>query len=200
MSAPFITLLCWIIFILYWIVNWWRVKPAEETTWRSPQSRWTIAWILILLFIIARSSLLPFFPSLNCPPYCQQDLFTPSFHLPFLQPIGVVVTIVGLIIAIIARKTLADNWSSNIELKKNHKLITTGIYKYARHPIYTGISVMGFGAILTLQAVMPILFFISMFVFFLFKMNKEEALLTKHFPKEYTAYKKKTKALIPFIF
>lgn len=200
MSEQFIILICWIIFIVYWIINWWRVKPAEETTWRSSQGRWTIAWIVILMFILTRSSLSLFYTPANCNPYCEQDLFTPFFHVPLLQPIGVGVTIIGLIIAIVARKTLADNWSSNIELKKNHKLITTGIYSYVRHPIYTGISVMGLGSILTLQALMTIVFFIIMFAFFIFKLTKEEALLTKHFPKEYAAYRKKTKALIPFLY
>ena len=187
-----IILFCWLIFLGYWIINWKSVKPTKEMAWKEPHSRWTFIWIVILLFILSR-----FFFHRNA-----SFLFFTSApsSFPSIQVLGILLTILGLIIAIVARKTLADNWSSNVELKKDHKLITTGVYNYTRHPIYTGIDLMGFGTIIALQSIVATLFFIFMVIFLMYKMKKEETLLRKHFPKEYPDYMKRTKALIPFIY
>jgi protein-S-isoprenylcysteine O-methyltransferase Ste14 len=186
-------LLCWLIFLGYWIVHWKSVKPAKEIAWRAPGFRWTLLWIVVLIILISRflfhSSAFGF------------HIFeTTQKPITFLDMIGIVMTVIGLIIAIAARKTLADNWSSDVELKKDHTLITVGVYKYVRHPIYTGITLMGLGAIIVEQSIFATIFFIGMVAFLLFKMKKEETLLLKHFPKEYPAYIKKTKALFPYFY
>jgi len=187
-----IIFICWLIFLGYWIINWNAVKPTQEVAWRQQQGfRWIVGFIVVVIVLIAHFFL----------PRHSTNFFTFSSNNSLvLQIIGSVLAITGLIIAIIARKTLADNWSSNIELKKNHKLITTGVYKYIRHPIYTGVDLMGIGTIIASQSFFVIFFLICMMLFFVFKMKKEETLLMKHFPKEYPEYKKKTKALIPFIY
>ena len=190
-NASNIILLCWLIFLGYWIVNWKAVKPAKETAWRAPGFRWTILWIVILIILVSRflfhTNGIHVFDSTVKP-------------IATLDIAGIVITSIGLLIAIIARKTLADNWSSDVELKTDHTLITHGMYHYVRHPIYTGIICMGLGTILVEYSIFVILFYIGMTAFLIFKMNKEEKLLLKHFPKEYPAYMKKTKALIPFIY
>jgi protein-S-isoprenylcysteine O-methyltransferase Ste14 len=114
--------------------------------------------------------------------------------------LGIILAILGVIIAIAARRKLASNWSSNVEFKKDHTLITTGIYAYMRHPIYTGIACMGVGTFFVFHSLLSLLFLVVMVTFCVFKLKKEEVLLMKHFPKEYPEYKKKTKALIPFIY
>jgi protein-S-isoprenylcysteine O-methyltransferase Ste14 len=183
-----IVLLCWMIMLAYWAINWWKVKPTKEVKWNASKMRWAVAWGVVLLLLLSH-------------------MIFPSFHqasstvLPQIwQNVGTILVVIGLIIAIIARKVLADNWSSNVDIKKNHKLITTGIYRYMRHPIYTGISLMGFGSILVDQSFLVTLFFVIMIVFLVYKQRQEELLLTKHFPKDYAEYKKRTKALIPFLY
>lgn len=191
MNAPNIILICWLIFLAYWAINWKVAKPAEETVWKIPGFRWVIVWGVVLIIIISH-------------------ILFPSFHLhvfsdasgPFstLQLGGVILAIIGLIVAIVARKTLADNWSSNVDIKKNHKLITKGVYSVVRHPIYTGIIAMGIGSVMVDPTIPDILFFLIMIGYLNFKKNTEEKLLSKHFSKDYASYKKKTKALIPFIY
>jgi protein-S-isoprenylcysteine O-methyltransferase Ste14 len=191
LNASNIITICWLIFLGYWIVNWRSVKPAQEIAWRAPGFRWTMLWIIILILVITHFLF---------PQHSLHFLKITSTAPLFLQIIGVGLTVLGLIIAIIARKTLSDNWSSDIEFKKNHKLITEGIYRYIRHPIYTGIICMGLGAIIVDQSIIVVLFYFCMAAFLIYKMKKEETLLLKHFQKEYPAYMKKTKALIPFIY
>ena len=132
---------------------------------------------------------------------CHNNLIAiPGIISPVLLTIGTTLNVIGLIIAITARRTLADNWSGDIEIKKDHKLITTGIYKYVRHPIYTGVIAMALGTILLIMSINAFIFFGIISALMIFKLKQEEKLLTKYFPKEYPEYKKRTKGLIPFIY
>src|ERR1700722_3567906 len=185
--------LCWIIFLGYWALNWRAVKPTKETTWKPQSIGWIIAWIVVIAYFLSPWGQHNFLNQTNL------SLFS-IFKTTTAQVIGVVFLICGLITAIIARKTLADNWSGNVELKKEHKLITTGVYKYVRHPIYTGVSFMGLGIFIINHSILSLLFVLILFWFFTYKLKKEEILLLKHFPKEYPAYMKRTKALLPFIY
>lgn len=182
--------LCWTIFLVYWALQWKNTKQTQITAWKAGNTRWFViivfgGYILLKLFGFRLPLTL-----------LGIQLSDPTI---FIQLIGVIITIIGLIVAIIARNTLAKNWSSNIELKKDHTLITSGIYHYMRHPIYTGILLMSVGTIITFETVASILLFIYLTVFFLFKIMKEEQLMLQSFPKEYPTYKNKVKALIPFI-
>jgi protein-S-isoprenylcysteine O-methyltransferase Ste14 len=52
----------------------------------------------------------------------------------------------SLVLNVWARRHLASNWSGEITIKVGHELIQSGPYRYLRHPIYTGILGMFFGA------------------------------------------------------
>ena len=122
------------------------------------------------------------------------------FQHTLLQNIVVIVLLlVGLIIAILARRTLAGNWSGQVALKKDHTLITTGLYQYIRHPIYTGMLMMILGTALSQGTLGAVIGFLIILVGILFKLRDEEALMTEHFAEEYASYKKRTKILIPFL-
>ena len=185
--------ICWIIFLVYWVLHWRSVKATKETAWKSQRTGWIIAWILVIGYFLSPWRRDTF---LN-----RSDLALFSvFGTTAVQIIGIIFLISGLVIAILARKTLADNWSGNVELKKDHKLITTGIYAYVRHPIYTGVSFMVFGTFLLYHSILAILLLFIIVGFLSYKLKREEILLLKHFPKEYPAYMRRTKALIPFIY
>lgn len=111
-----------------------------------------------------------------------------------------IVTFIGMLIMIWARKTLDKNWSANIVLKESHELITKGPYAYVRHPIYTGLSLMVLGVVIYANTISFAIFFVIFFFGAYYKARKEEALLISHFSDKYIEYKKKVKALIPYIF
>ena len=187
-TAQYIIPACWIILLLYWFVSRSSVKATQERNWSGGSFRWVIIRIVIIV-------LLRDFFGLSIP------FFTISLisHSELLSVVSVILVGIGLVIALVARATLAGNWSSDVDVKVNHELITTGIYRYARHPIYTGVLLMGLGSALFLGTISAFLGFLFLLGFFWFKTRREEKLLTKHFPKEYPAYKNHTKALIPFV-
>jgi protein-S-isoprenylcysteine O-methyltransferase Ste14 len=172
--------LCWAIFIIYWIVASFGVKRTVEK-----QAGW---WrILILLIAVA----IAFFMINN-------DVILWSYTLT----IGIfadIVTLIGLIIILWARTVLGGNWSSSTVLKENHELIQNGPYRYVRHPIYSGLLLMVLGvAIFYGRAIIFVALAIS-FITSCLRAREEEKLLTRHFP-EYSNYKARVKAFIPFVF
>ncbi len=114
--------------------------------------------------------------------------------------LGIVLFITGYALRLTSRILLHKQFSVFVALQKEHKLITTGIYKYVRHPIYTAgiISFIGFilltnstlGILTGLLLVLPAL---------LYRIHIEEKMLIAHFGDEYVEYKKKVKALIPWV-
>lgn len=84
--------------------------------------------------------------------------------------------------------------------RKEHKLVTHGIYKYIRHPLYTfGSSLfIAFGMMADnwFIALLGILAFIAMAI----RTPKEEANLIEKFGDEYREYMKRTGRFLPKLF
>jgi protein-S-isoprenylcysteine O-methyltransferase Ste14 len=117
-------------------------------------------------------------------------------------PVGIaadVITLAGLIIALWSRMVLGKYWSSNVALKRKHKMITEGPYAYTRHPIYTGGLLMALGVVLLLGNLGAAIIFAAIATTLVVKSLQEEEFLTRRFPKAYPAYKTRTKFLVPFI-
>jgi len=82
--------------------------------------------------------------------------------------------------------------------KQDPELVTSGPYRYIRHPIYTGILFAMLGSSLVSSLFWLMVFAISG-IYFIYSALIEEKLMMKQFPKVYSDYKRKTKMLIPFI-
>jgi len=119
-----------------------------------------------------------------------------SFHNSL---IGWFFVVLGIIIGIVA---LIQNPPSNInirpDIKPNCKLITHGIYKYIRHPMYLSVILTMFGVLFFHFSLFEIIIYIILFINMIIKMLYEEKLWCNS--KDYQEYSKKTKRIIPFIF
>jgi protein-S-isoprenylcysteine O-methyltransferase len=123
--------------------------------------------------------------------------------IPDSQPIalaGLALTVVGCLFAICARFSLGSNWSARATVKAGHKLVTSGPYALARHPIYTGLMVAVAGTALAGGEWRCILAVVVILLALLVKMGQEEKLMLQAFPQAYPAYRRRVKALIPGVF
>ena len=176
---------CWVVLILYWNISAHSIKAAaERQNWSSRLARGPV-WLGYILFVVAGAH--PF-----------GMVLIP--HTAIAEYLGVAVCALGLFAAIWSRKTLGNDWSRDVEFKQEHKLEERGPYRFVRHPIYTSHLLMGLGTAIAsglLVAFSGLGFF---FIGFWIKLKQEEALLLRHFPDEYPAYKARVKALVPFVF
>ena len=106
--------------------------------------------------------------------------------------IGVII-LINPIVKFIKSKTTIDP----IKFKKVNKLITSGIYKYSRNPMYLGLLMIVIStSILYLNIfsiATPMLFY---FWINRFQIKREEVFLTEKFGKEFLLYKAKTRRWI----
>ena len=101
---------------------------------------------------------------------------------------------------IISQATLWKNYSGLVVIKKDHKLITNGIYRYTRNPIYLGLFVCIIGFSVYAASYSSFLVMLILIPITLNRVRLEEQLLADKFKDEYLKYMQKTKKLIPFIY
>jgi len=78
-------------------------------------------------------------------------------------------------------------------------LVTSGVYRFIRHPQYTGLILLSFGMLVE-WATLPMLLLFPVVIFMYVRLAKrEEKDMLKEFGENYTEYMKKTKMFIPFI-
>ena len=92
-----------------------------------------------------------------------------------------------------------DNFYILPEMRENAKLITTGPYRYIRHPMYFSVLLMMLPFVLATKSALFWILYVILIVVLYLKAIKEESLWQRYRSKEYTLYKNKTKAIIPFI-
>lgn len=79
------------------------------------------------------------------------------------------------------------------------RLVTSGVYRIVRHPIYTGLILGTLGWSLLVGSLVGLGLAVVLFVFFDLKSRREEAWLATSYP-EYPAYRSRTKKLIPWVY
>jgi protein-S-isoprenylcysteine O-methyltransferase Ste14 len=83
--------------------------------------------------------------------------------------------------------------------KVKPELVTSGPYRLARHPIYSGILVASIGTAVALSWLwLPVVALAG--IYFIYSATVEERFLAERFPDEYPPYKRSTKMLVPFVF
>ena len=103
--------------------------------------------------------------------------------------VGIFLIIVSIIAFTMARFSLGDAFQAS---SKANKLVTTGIYKRLRHPIYYSGLGLVLGLILIIGQFYLSILWVLGFIMQSRRIRKEEKVLTEAFGKEYTDYKKST--------
>ncbi|MFX0037928.1 MAG: methyltransferase family protein [Promethearchaeota archaeon] len=127
--------------------------------------------------------------------------FIPFWNNPIVAYIGIGFLIIGGIIMIISRIQLGKYGTPVIHTGEDHKLVTKGLYKIVRHPMYFGGIFMMIGPYLAFRSII-LLILMTILNFFLVKMRIEieEETLIGTFGDDYKNYIKRTKKLIPLIY
>jgi len=108
----------------------------------------------------------------------------------WLRYSGIVLLILGGLLGTIALLQLNTKLSPFPTPVDSGKIITSGAFAFARHPIYTAILIAAIGYALYCESFYKILIFFLLFILFYFKSNYEEQLLKKSYPS-YASYQLK---------
>jgi len=117
----------------------------------------------------------------------------------FSSILGVAIFIVGAIVGLWAlTHNRLGNFNIQPKLRESSKLITTGIYAWVRHPMYTSVIVMMLGFLVSTATKVEMFLWLMLVMVLLLKAKKEESLWLEH-DEAYESYKKSTKLFIPYI-
>jgi protein-S-isoprenylcysteine O-methyltransferase Ste14 len=182
-------LFCWVVFFLYIFVAAFNTKRTVERAavlggWGLPDG---VVRILVLVVIVALWLRRGGVPSIR------------GSGGSVIAVLASLLTLAGLLFGIWARTTLGGNWSANVVFKEGHELVLRGPYRYVRHPIYTALLLMLLGWVVLRGTPMAWLLFVIVSAGLWVKLRMEEQMMTRHFPEEYSRYKSRAKALIPFL-
>jgi protein-S-isoprenylcysteine O-methyltransferase Ste14 len=147
----------------------------------------------LLLFVIPSGLLLPLL-----------YLFTPllwfaDYRLPAAaQWCGGLLMLAALWLFWRSHADLGLNWSATLELRQEHTLVTSGVYRWIRHPMYASIFLFSLAQGLLLpnwlagwSALVPFT------LLYLVRVPREEAMMCKFFGDEYCRYMQSTGRLFP---
>jgi protein-S-isoprenylcysteine O-methyltransferase Ste14 len=171
----------WAAFWIYWLVAAFSMKRGR-IAW-SREVRIRVA-ILVLVIVLVRLGA-----------FRGHGLNSDAWR----AGAGLVLFAAGLSFAVWARIHIGRNWGTPMSRKNEPELVTSGPYRFARHPIYTGILLASLGTALALNWTwLTVAAVIG--VYFIYSATVEERYLAEQFPDTYPAYRNSTKMLVPFVF
>lgn len=168
----------WLIFWAYWLLSATGAKASVRGRGWRPLAGISVLAVVLLTRVIKGGTFV--------------------VHSPVLGAIGAVVFVCGLGLAVWARVYLGSNWGMPMSQRIEPELITSGPYRFVRHPIYTGLLLGLLGTTLATN-LLGLIVVALLSVYFYYSAKVEERNLTAAFPTAYPEYRASTKMLIPFV-
>jgi protein-S-isoprenylcysteine O-methyltransferase Ste14 len=167
----------WGVFWIYWLIAATGAKRSVRTSrFRPPGLVLLVGIVLLRVFKTG----------------------TLAVNSPILQVVGLILLAAGLGLAVWARIYLGRNWGMPMTERAEPELVTSGPYRFVRHPIYSGLLLAVLGTALANN----LYWLIALALvggYFIYSATVEERLMTTTFPADYASYKAHTKMLIPFV-
>ena len=111
---------------------------------------------------------------------------------PLSYLLGILIIIIAFITMLISIKDLGRNLSPFPRPINNSNLVTTGIYRFTRHPMYYSLIFISFGVFITKLSIYYLFLSISLVLIIKFKIALEEQYLNNKY-KNYLIYKNEVK-------
>jgi protein-S-isoprenylcysteine O-methyltransferase Ste14 len=130
-------------------------------------------------------------------------LFFPLVSNPAVgwQIAGLTLVGLGLVLRVWVRLTLGRLYSGRLQVKTGHRVVTSGPYRFVRHPSYDGFLLEALGLVVGFSSLLGGLAWLFLLVpGFIYRIRVEEKLLVDEFGIEYRRYARRTRRLVPGIY
>jgi len=99
------------------------------------------------------------------------------------------------------RRLLGRLYSGKLQVQAGHRIVTSGPYRFVRHPGYAGFLLEAMGLVVGFSSLLGgLAWFFLLVPGFVYRIKAEEKLLTAQFDEEYQQYARHTKRLVPGIY
>ena len=168
----------WLVFWIYWIASASSSKESVRRGWRTRLAGVSAVGVLLIAGVLRGGSL--------------------AVHNLILAAIGTLLFACGIALAVWARLHLGRNWGMPMTQRAEPELVTSGLYRFIRHPIYTGLLTAMLGTALG-NNLLGLIVVAVLAAYFYYCGIIEERNLAAAFPRAYPEYSSRTKMLIPFL-
>ncbi len=96
--------------------------------------------------------------------------------------------------------TLGKQFSVQVTLQKDHRLVTSGLYHYLRHPRYLSIIIFNLGIALVFRSWLALILVAALTLVLLWRIHDEEAFMRQAFGTEWETYARQSWRLIPLLY
>lgn len=180
------------------MVAWWLIRlPFERKTRRNVLRRDAMDAREKLLLAISLTGLgiIPAIYIATGFPAGLDQRFSPARAV-----IGLLIFLAALVLFHATHKALGRNWSVTLAVREEHALVTAGVYRFVRHPMYSAFWLWAIAQAFTLQNWLAGLAGLVGFgTLYLFRVGREEALMRETFGAAWDAYAAHTPRVIPFL-
>ena len=160
------------------------IKVVKSRKGRLEIALLTLAWIAFFLPLIWVAGPVLAFADYRLRP------------VPFIA--GILALALGLWLFHRSHADLGPNWSITLEVREKHQLVTRGIYRHVRHPMYLAILLYSLGQALALPNWLAgPAYGVAFVLLFALRVGPEERMMQEEFGQDYEAYLSRTKRLVP---
>jgi protein-S-isoprenylcysteine O-methyltransferase Ste14 len=114
--------------------------------------------------------------------------------------VGLIAAALGFALIFWSGIALGRLYSADVTIQQDHRLITTGLYRYIRHPRYLGTLLVAVGLSLLFRSWIGLAASVLFLGVLLFRINDEETLMHAEFGSEWEAYRQRSWRMIPYLY
>lgn len=181
------------------VIGWFAIRyPHDRRSRRTPKKLGSARARELALLTISASGMLivPAIYVLTGWPQFAEYQFR-----PILAWLGAAVFALSLWLFYRTHKDLGRNWSVTLEIRDRHALVTSGVYKHVRHPMYSAFWLWALAqALLLPNWIAGPAGVIGFGTLFFLRVRREEELMIATFSEEYRRYMARTARIVPGIY
>lgn len=157
------------------------VLPKDDSAYGLIGNYFKIEMLLMLVYVFV---------------FAYQPKSFVEIESPALQKLGILLMIISLVWVIIAQAQMKTSWRIGIDTETKTELVTSGLFKISRNPIFFGMIISLVGLFLSTPNVFTVIFLIIGYILIQIQIRMEEEFLAQLHGPSYLQYKAKVRRFI----